>query len=539
MLRRLMLTVSLLAMPAFAQAGKGEIDWSRRVLVGHGQGAPDLNAPSVAVARLGAERAAKLDAYRNALETLKGMQTQSGSSVGTLLQNDQTLVSRVDGNLKGVKPIKLHYYSDGGVSLDIEVPLDELPPEIAKAVKVPPGVAPLKGAGEVAAQGGAGAAPGAQGDVIVQVAQGQAAVLDNDKPAARQKAIEDALRHAVEMAVGTKVTSTSEVQDFQSKMDQVLTHSSGFVKKYEIVNEGMDNDVVQVTVRAFIGSAELDKDLEAMGMLMARKGMPRTMVLIAEQNIGMAAPSAAWMKDKGGQNALVSADLRIAENTILDSLKNGGFRQLIDPDIATEKAVQVGGITTEINASQARKLKSLTGAEVILIGQVIATSRGEMGDLGPGWRSCTATISGRAVNTDNGDILSTDETTQNAAQLDDLTCGKEAIKKASKVYAQDMIKKIAARWSQDVSGGNEVHVTVHKVPSFKIASDFRSALTQHVRGVKGVSQRSFSGGTQELDVTLVGSTDQFAQEVEAKKLGKFSVKVTGLTANTVDLELGQ
>jgi hypothetical protein len=301
----------------------------------------------------------------------------------------------------------------------------------------------------------------------------------------------------------------------------------------------MDNDVVQVTVRASIGSAELDKDLEAMGMLMARKGMPRTMVLIAEQNIGMAAPAAAWMKDKGGQNALVSTDLRIAENTILDSLKNGGFRQLIDPEIATEKVAQVGGITTEITASQARKLKSLTGAEVILLGQVIATSRGEMGDLGPGWRSCTATISGRAVNTDNGDILSTDETTQNAAQLDDLTCGKEAIKKASKVFAADMIKKVSDRWSQDVSGGNEVHVTVRKVPSFKTASDFKSALSQHVRGVKGVEQRSFSAGTQELDVTLVGSTDQFAQEVEAKKLGKFSVRVTGLTANTVDLELGQ
>ena len=146
---------------------------------------------------------------------------------------------------------------------------------------------------------------------------------------------------------------------------------------------------------------------------------------------------------------------------------------------------------------------------------------------------------GRAVNTDNGDILSTDETTQNAAQLDDLTCGKEAIKKASKVFAQDMIKKIASRWSADVSGGNEIHVTVRKVAGFKQATDLRNALTQHVRGVKGVSQRSFSGGTQELDVTLVGSTDQFAQEVEAKKLGKFSVKVTGVTANTVDLELGQ
>src|SRR5881394_2756851 len=165
----MLLVAALAAMPAFAE-GKGEIDWSRRVLVGHGQGAPDLNAPSIAVARLGAERAAKLDAYRNALEALKGMQVQSGGSVGTLLQNDSTLTSRVDGELKGVKPIKTHYYSDGGVSLDIEVPLDELPPEIAKVVKVPAGVAPLKGAGQAANAQAPGQQP-VSGDVQIQVAQ--------------------------------------------------------------------------------------------------------------------------------------------------------------------------------------------------------------------------------------------------------------------------------------------------------------------------------------------------------------------------------
>jgi hypothetical protein len=515
------------SLPAFAQ-GKGEIDWSRRVLIGHGQGAPDLNAPSVAVARLGAERAAKLDACRNALETLKGMRIQSGGDLGTLFPNDSSLTARVDGQLRGVKPVKSHYFSDGGVSLDIEVPLDELPAEIARAVQVPAGVAPLRGANGSAS----GAAP--SGDVQLQEAQGQAAVLHGDKPAAREKAIEDALRRAVEMAVGTKVSSTSEVRDFQSKLDRVLTHSSGFVKKYEIVKEGMDGEVVQITVRASISSNALDKDLEAMGLLLARKGMPRTMVLMAEQNIGMAAPRAAWMPD-----AMVSADLRIAENTILDQLKNGGFRQLVDPEIAIEKTASVGGITTGLNASQARKLKSLTGAEVILIGQVIASSRGEVPDLGPGWRSCSATISGRAVNTDNGDILSTSESTQNAAQLDDVTCGKEAIKKASKAFSQDMIKKIGERWSRDVSGGNEVHVTARKVSSFKLASDFRSALSQQVRGVKGVEQRSFASGTQELDVTLVGSTDQLAQELESRKLGGFSIKVVGVTANTVELELGQ
>jgi hypothetical protein len=520
--------VCLASLPALAQ-NKGELDWQRRVLIGHGQGAPDLNAPSIAVARLGAERAARLDAYRNALETLKGLQVQSGGNVGSLLQSNSALSSRVDGNLKGVKPIKNHYFSDGGVSLDIEVPLDELPPELASAIQVPAGQAPLRGAGGATAGNAQ-----VSGDVQIQEAQGQAAILNGDKPAAREKAIEDALRHAVEMAVGTKVSSSSEVQDFQSKMDRVLTHSSGYVKKYEIVKEGLDGDVVQINIRAQISTAALDKDLEAMGMLMARKGMPRTMVLVAEQNIGMVAPQAFWMP-----GSTASVDLRIAENIILDTLKNGGFGQLIDPEIAGEKTATVGNITTEITAAQARKLKTLTGAEVIILGQVIATSRGPMPDLGPNWRSCTATISGRAVNTDNGDILSTSETTQNAAQLDDITCGKESIKKASKFFATDMIKKIGDRWSKDVSGGNEVHVTARKVSSFKLASDFRSALTEKMRGVKGVSQRSFSSGTQELDVTLVGSTDQFAQELESKKLGKFSVKVTGVSANTIEVELGQ
>jgi len=534
LLRRIALIAALAAAPTLAQ-GRGEIDWNRRVLIGHGQGAPDLNAPSVAVARLGAERAAKLDAVRNALESLKGMQLQSGGSVGTLLQDDETLTGRVEGTLKGVKPIKTRYFSDGGVTLDIEVPLDALPPELSRAIVVPPGAAPLKGAGDPAGGSAQPAPAQVQGDMLVQVAQGEAAVLDDDRPAARQKAIDDALRRAVEMAAGTRVSSTTEIKDFQVRMDRVLTHAQGFVRRYEIVKEGMDGMVVQVAVRAFIGTAELDKDLEAMGLLMARKGMPRTMVLIAEQNIGMAAPRAAWMR---GQDALVSTDLRIAETIVLEALKNGGFGQLIDPEVAADKTVQVGGIASEITSAQARRLKSLTGAEVILFGQVVATSRGEMSDLGPGWRSCAATISGRAVNTDNGDILSTAETTQGAAQIDDPTCGKEAIKKASRAFAQEMIKKIASRWTKDVSAGNDVHVTVRKVPSFRTASDFRSALTHHVRGVRNVSQRSFASGTQELDVTLQGSTEEFAQEVEAKKLGKFSVRVLGLTANTVDLELG-
>src|SRR5207245_9440349 len=138
----------------------------------------------------------------------------------------------------------------------------------------------------------------------------------------------------------------------------------------------------------------------------------------------------------------------------------------------------------------------------------IATVRGEMPDLGPGWLSCTATITGRAVNTDNGDILSTAEATQSAAQLDDVSCGKEAIKKASRAFGQEMIKKIAARWAKDVSSGHDIHVTVSKVRSFRTASDFRAALSLRVRGVRNASQRRFASGTQDLDLRLQATPDR-------------------------------
>jgi hypothetical protein len=136
---RFLLYAGLAVAPLAARAdAAGEIDWHRRVLKATGQGAPDLNAPSIAVARLGAERAAKATAQSNALETLKGAMLESGGSVGTLLQNDNALRLKVQGKLRGLKAVKTHYFSDGGVSLEVEVPLDQLPAEIAQNLKPPP-----------------------------------------------------------------------------------------------------------------------------------------------------------------------------------------------------------------------------------------------------------------------------------------------------------------------------------------------------------------------------------------------------------------
>jgi hypothetical protein len=134
----LSLAAVALALPALAAGPDqtGQVDWTRRVIKARGVGAPVLDAPSITSARLKAETGAKADAMRNLLEVLKGVELTSGGSAGTLLQ-DGALLAKVSGVLRGFTVTDKHYFSDTGVSVDAEVPLDKLPPELLAKLKAP------------------------------------------------------------------------------------------------------------------------------------------------------------------------------------------------------------------------------------------------------------------------------------------------------------------------------------------------------------------------------------------------------------------
>jgi hypothetical protein len=114
------------ALPVAARA-EGGVDWQRKVVTCTGSGAANLRdaGSNPAVARIGAEKAAKLDALRNCLEAVKGVRIDSGQTAGNAMASDQALSGKVQGLVKGFKVVgPPRYFSDGGVELDVEVPLD-------------------------------------------------------------------------------------------------------------------------------------------------------------------------------------------------------------------------------------------------------------------------------------------------------------------------------------------------------------------------------------------------------------------------------
>lgn len=109
--------------PVVEKLEHGEINWTKKTVLATGSGAPDLKLPNVAAVRLNAERAAMLNAYRNVLETLKGVKITAGQ-LGERALNDVQVKTQVQGVIQGCKTVDTRYYSDGGVDVVIRCPLD-------------------------------------------------------------------------------------------------------------------------------------------------------------------------------------------------------------------------------------------------------------------------------------------------------------------------------------------------------------------------------------------------------------------------------
>jgi hypothetical protein len=157
---------ALLALaPVLALAEPGTVDWERKVVRCTGTGAPNLKDAqgNVAVARIGAERAARLDALRNCMEAVKSVRLSAGSTVGEALGADAGLKAKVEGMVRGFKVIdKPRYFSDGGVEMDVEVPLDG----VSEAL-LPEGAAPTPAGAAAPADGATGLLVDARGTGVL------------------------------------------------------------------------------------------------------------------------------------------------------------------------------------------------------------------------------------------------------------------------------------------------------------------------------------------------------------------------------------
>lgn len=364
---------------------------------------------------------------------------------------------------------------------------------------------------------------------------GTATIIPDNAAGARDAAIGDALRKAVEQAVGTLVSSETMVENYQVLSDNVYTRTQGYVRSYTVIKEAQAQGLYQVTVRAIVGVGPLEDDLDAMGLLQRKVHRPRVLFMIAEKNIGHRYYVFWWWGKSEYMGETV--DVSAAETSLKELFAKKGFN-VVDI-MATRSGSATGSITAPFEVQDALKVEDLTqnnvrqigreiNAEVVIIGKALAT----VGPKTPGSTigSYIADITVQAVSVDDGVILGASKGHGISRNVSEVTGGTEALSRAATEAGERLIEQITAKWT----GPSYVTMRITNITDYRKITDLTKSIKSRIRGVSAIYQKKFVTGEAVFEIESKSGAQAIADAVQ--RLG-LPFKVTGVTQNTIELSM--
>ncbi len=366
-------------------------------------------------------------------------------------------------------------------------------------------------------------------EAVIVTATGVAAISGSNTAAAREAAINDALRKAVEQTVGTMVSSDTMVGNYQVLKDTVYTKAQGYVKNYSIQNESQGQGVYRVTLSAEVAVKDIKNDLDAAGLLNVRAERPRVLFMIAEQNIGQKYYNFWWLgkSEFKGETTTIPA----SETTLKEIFLKKGFT-----------VVDISGSTGRIKIDNALRVEDLSNegavsiggslnAEIVIKGKALA----EAGPRTPGGSVGVylADVAAQAIRVDTGEVLASAGGHATARNISGQEGGREALSRASEAVADKMIEQILAKWSQ----GNNIIIKISNVTDYKNVADFKDVLREQMNGIKAVYQRKYDGGEAIFEVDSRVPAHDIADEIS--RLPGTPYRVINTTPNTIEITVNE
>jgi hypothetical protein len=353
--------------------------------------------------------------------------------------------------------------------------------------------------------------------------EGVAAIVNKAVAPARDKAIDDALRKAVEQAVGTMVTSDTLTEQYKVITDKILAQTAGYVQRYKVLSEKAEGDLYRVKIQAEVARGNLQNDLRALGLLHVQAEKPKVMVILEEKVMGVFGTTAF-------------EDVGQAESTLIERLLASGFNvvdpQTVKANLSRDQALRI--LEGDNNAAAAAGLQY--GAQIVITGRAFSKNAGGR-ILNTQLQSLQATLQARAILTDSAKIISSRSEQGRQAHIDEVQGGALAIRQAMQRMAEPMINDILAQWRSEVYGrSREVTLVITSLVSYRHLSAIKTFLEKEMQGIRSINQRSFIAGNAELMVDYGGKASNIADELANRKFTGFRLEPTNVTPSRVDVK---
>lgn len=319
---------------------------------------------------------------------------------------------------------------------------------------------------------------------------------------AKEEAIQDALRKAVEETCGVFIKGKSKTEDFQAVYDKVIAHTSGYVLDYKVLDVKKTDDTTRVRVRARVSTVKFAEDWARIAHTIHQEGNPRVIVVIAE--------ATNW---ENGKPQYQTESNGTVQSRLQDFLLKKGL-QLVDKETAA--GVSRRDLALAVLKDDAEKIAAIGAkfnAEVVIVGTANAKfGKGvDIGETGKLYQYNTA-LNIRAIQTDSARILMSKgfTNTSNHAQrnAEDKALGKLADDAAPKVLAD-----VLEAWRKRASVTKTIELTIGGMN--RATWKLFQAEASKIKGMQNLRLREITEGVATIDVEYKFDINTLADRLEA------------------------
>ncbi len=348
--------------------------------------------------------------------------------------------------------------------------------------------------------------------------QEEISILGFGKGNNHDEALTAAKRDAIEKGIKRVFSTQIEYECYLAERDMVLSKSSDFLKKFEIISEKKENNSsIQIQIKTTLNTHLIKNGLAELQITIESMAKPKLLVVIDESNLG----------EKNAEN-------RAAESAISNYFKKLTFDVIEGQAVSAIKNSDQKMAYLEGEASDAASIGNQFGAEVIITGKA-ASRRVDSLNVGS-MISAQADVTLKVINCSTSSILGTYTEHAVSCHLSPQNAGVQAISEAAKTGAGKLVDLIMKNWRDQEDNGTILNLTISNISIFRI----KNAVIQTIKGINGVigvHERNWDSQNNQLilDIQYKGNPNVFNKKIDGYKMksGGGSLVVTGINGQSI------
>ena len=334
----------------------------------------------------------------------------------------------------------------------------------------------------------------------VSEARGLARLYSGEEKQARDEALRDAKKKAVQQGVGALLSSETEVENFQVISDRILTKSKGAVKDVKILREGaVDNGAYyEVVISCVVEDDVLKHSMENFRMMQEMTGRKTIMVLYNPKVQG----DLPLNPENGDHFYLIESAVTAFSQSFLDRsfhVKDPeGWKKVLDRR-------EVMAILNEADfEEEVTNLARDAGAQYVVIFTLMAS------DIEDGkYKLSLAKIQAKLINAGSGALVFTDEgkarkkykpTTSGMIVYEKMG---DAIRSATKTLRIKLVDSLVEKLYDYAEDGAPIFISFHTAKKSHVRPFMKM-----IQGLKRVtSSKTISRSPKDVTMDIYGVTD--------------------------------